>query len=350
MRVLTATGNTLYYLHSDHLGSTSLTTDSGGNVTARQNYYPYGQIRPGGSGTMPTDIGFTGQRAHDSSLGSLMFFQARYYSALGRFLSADTIVPEPGNPQAFNRYTYVYNCPLNYTDPTGHDRDCGVMDRSCDRLRNEYRNSDSRRQFSFKQFIRGKEAYEYYTSPSNADDAFQDGWLSQFEDRSNWSADTDSWLWADNYAEYHLHEWFEPLSFHFLAGKMQEARARGDVETVIMIAVAFGIEEWLSDRFGGGASPTQLHHFATNKSRTYTPAMAGIASRYGLDLDADWNKELMPQLGRHPNQYHQFVLEGMQRAAREAGDDRERFLELFEAYVKRPVRANPALLTSDGWK
>jgi hypothetical protein len=57
LRVLTQTGNTLYYLHSDHLGSTSLTTDSSGNVTARQNYYPYGQIRPGGSGTMPTDIG-----------------------------------------------------------------------------------------------------------------------------------------------------------------------------------------------------------------------------------------------------------------------------------------------------
>jgi RHS repeat-associated protein len=121
MRVLTATGNTLYYLHSDHLGSTSLTTDSSGNVVARQNYYPYGQIRPGGAGTMPTDIGFTGQRAHDSSLGSLMFFQARYFSpSLGRFLSADTIVPEPGNPQAFNRYAYVSNNPVKYTDPTGH--------------------------------------------------------------------------------------------------------------------------------------------------------------------------------------------------------------------------------------
>ena len=47
--------------------------------------------------------------------------QARFYDPLlGRFLSADTIVPEPGNPQSLNRYSYVYNSPLMYNDPTGH--------------------------------------------------------------------------------------------------------------------------------------------------------------------------------------------------------------------------------------
>jgi hypothetical protein len=53
----------------------------------------------------------------------LYFFNARYYSgALGRFVSADTIVPQPGNPQAFNRYSYVTNNPVKYTDPSGHCR------------------------------------------------------------------------------------------------------------------------------------------------------------------------------------------------------------------------------------
>jgi hypothetical protein len=47
--------------------------------------------------------------------------QARYYlPSAGRFISADTIVPDPTNPQQFNRYTYVLNNPLRYTDPTGH--------------------------------------------------------------------------------------------------------------------------------------------------------------------------------------------------------------------------------------
>jgi pyocin large subunit-like protein len=41
-------------------------------------------------------------------------------SVLGLFLSADTIVPDGKNPQAFNRYSYVGNRPLNFTDPTGH--------------------------------------------------------------------------------------------------------------------------------------------------------------------------------------------------------------------------------------
>jgi len=41
-------------------------------------------------------------------------------SALGHFISADTLVPDPGNPQALNRYAYVTNNPLRYTDPSGH--------------------------------------------------------------------------------------------------------------------------------------------------------------------------------------------------------------------------------------
>ena len=49
-----------------------------------------------------------------------MYYGARFYDgALGRFIQPDTIVPEPGDPQALNRYSYVLNNPLRYTDPTG---------------------------------------------------------------------------------------------------------------------------------------------------------------------------------------------------------------------------------------
>ena len=40
---------------------------------------------------------------------------------LGRFLSPNPIVPEPGSPQALNRYSYVYNNPYVYVDPSGYD-------------------------------------------------------------------------------------------------------------------------------------------------------------------------------------------------------------------------------------
>lgn len=46
---------------------------------------------------------------------------ARYHDpGLRRFISADTIVPDPNNPQSLNRYSYCLNNPLKYVDPTGH--------------------------------------------------------------------------------------------------------------------------------------------------------------------------------------------------------------------------------------
>lgn len=46
---------------------------------------------------------------------------ARWYdAALGRFISPDTIVPDPKDPQNLNRYTYGLNNPVRYNDPSGH--------------------------------------------------------------------------------------------------------------------------------------------------------------------------------------------------------------------------------------
>jgi hypothetical protein len=53
-----------------------------------------------------------------------------YSSALGRWLSPDTIVSQPGNPQDLNRYAYVLGNPLRYTGPTGH-RECDDGPNSC---------------------------------------------------------------------------------------------------------------------------------------------------------------------------------------------------------------------------
>lgn len=43
-----------------------------------------------------------------------------YVPNTNRWLSPDTIVPDPANPQSFNRYSYVENNPINFSDPTGH--------------------------------------------------------------------------------------------------------------------------------------------------------------------------------------------------------------------------------------
>ncbi|NJN53517.1 MAG: hypothetical protein HC804_01455 [Anaerolineae bacterium] len=105
--------NGLSYFYGDHLGSNSA-LQKPNNAVVNTWYLPFGGYR----GTAPTqtitDRDFTGQR-ENMELG-LLYYNARYYvPGLGRFASADTIIPNPANPQSYNRYSYVRNSPLNFT-------------------------------------------------------------------------------------------------------------------------------------------------------------------------------------------------------------------------------------------
>jgi RHS repeat-associated protein len=80
---------------------------------------------------MPTDFTYTGQRSETASFG-LMYYGARWYDpALGRFTQADTVIPGAGNPMAWDRFGYVSNNPLRYTDSTGHVLDAGCETVGC---------------------------------------------------------------------------------------------------------------------------------------------------------------------------------------------------------------------------
>jgi RHS repeat-associated protein len=121
LRVKDATGmQQVYYLFADHLGSTNVTTDEAGNQVSLMLYTAWGEPRLPPGGFSLTDYGYTGQRK-DEGIG-LYFYNARWYdSALGRFTSPDSIIPEASQGvQAWDRYAYVNNSPLNYADPSGH--------------------------------------------------------------------------------------------------------------------------------------------------------------------------------------------------------------------------------------
>jgi RHS repeat-associated protein len=117
-RVAMRQGITLTYLHGDHLGSASMQTDTAGGIVAEQRYAAYGKER-WNWGTLGTDRRYTGQRTETST--GLYDYNARQYSpTIGRFISPDSIVPDPNRSQDLNRYMYVRGNPVGYTDPSGH--------------------------------------------------------------------------------------------------------------------------------------------------------------------------------------------------------------------------------------
>ncbi len=160
----------------------------------RQDFDPWGAVRSGG--IPQTTLNYTGQRKDGTGL---LYYHARYYDpVLARFISADAVVPGapdgsmdgvalkpltvdfhesgfvsglnaengqgfwfqhsdqvapwgPANPQGLNRYSYVQNNPLRYTDPTGHAL--------CEKLAPEfycalYRLGDAATRFITRQVLR----------------------------------------------------------------------------------------------------------------------------------------------------------------------------------------------------
>ncbi len=114
----TSSNNGDFFIYTDHLGTPATLVDGNFTVQSRQRYYPFGETRTD-SGADLTSRGFTGH-VENRGIG-LTYMNARFYAPyLNRKLTADTIVPDPSNPQSFNRYSYVLNNPVNFTDPTGH--------------------------------------------------------------------------------------------------------------------------------------------------------------------------------------------------------------------------------------
>lgn len=128
----TSDASNFTYLIKDHLGSIHTVTDQSGlvaNATSmhfgafgeRQNASWNSAISQSGSRlqNMINSRGFTGHE-HVDGLGIIHMNGRIYDPKLGRFLQADPFVQSPKNSQSLNRYSYVLNNPLSYTDPTGY--------------------------------------------------------------------------------------------------------------------------------------------------------------------------------------------------------------------------------------
>lgn len=122
-----ATGATLRYFHTDAQGSLHAVTDGTGAVLERFGYEAFGKRRHAngsadGSGTLTgatTDRGYTGHEMLDE-IGLIHTNGRLYDGAIGRFTSADPFVQDEAGTQAYNRYSYVFNNPMRYVDPSGY--------------------------------------------------------------------------------------------------------------------------------------------------------------------------------------------------------------------------------------
>jgi RHS repeat-associated protein len=129
--------NTLDYFLSDHQSSLTSITNSSGAAVVGESFTPFGARRnpntwsgPPSTTDLNTIVGITRQGyTFQTALGlwmNLNHMNGRVQDAVtGRFLSADPHIPDSGNAQSYNRYSYVNNNPLPQTDPTGFDNGPG---------------------------------------------------------------------------------------------------------------------------------------------------------------------------------------------------------------------------------
>lgn len=121
------TATTTQYLHTDHLNSPSIITNSSGEVIQTTDYYPYGSTRVD-TGSFEEQRQYIGQEYDGET--DLSYLNARYYDGdRGQFTGQDPVFWEVGqtedgktilqNPQAQNSYSYAQNNPLVNKDPSG---------------------------------------------------------------------------------------------------------------------------------------------------------------------------------------------------------------------------------------
>ena len=129
----------LHFLHYDHLGSLSLITDEIGADVEEHYFDPWGDSRKANRDTdqwedsqpflkasQPiTSRGYTDHEMLDEV--ELVHMNGRIYDAkIARFVQADPIIQDPLRVQSLNRYSYVWNNPLNAVDPSGFEAETKV--------------------------------------------------------------------------------------------------------------------------------------------------------------------------------------------------------------------------------
>jgi RHS repeat-associated protein len=305
------------WLLSDHLSSTTVTVDATGNAISMLKYTAYGELR---TGTSTTDYQYTSQR-NESEIG-LYYYIARFYDpVIGHFIQPDSVIPNPNNPLDWNRYAYARYDPIKFSDPNGH-----WVETALDIA-----------------FI----AYDIYDIKANGLT-----WISGL----SLAADVAGAI--------------IPVATGLGVGVRAIVKAAnavdnaGDLARVVnsadnLVDTGKTIDTFVSAQkpvdklIDSSKLPLENHHFATNKNKVFTPKFEAIVEKYGLDLNGSWNIDTIPHQGRHPNDYHNWVLDEMNNIEQVLEDcgkgSSDEFIKLFTEKVITPVIKNPSIIKKSFW-
>jgi RHS repeat-associated protein len=105
------------YLHDDALGSVESITAADGSFVGSRRFDTFGDLQSSTATFAQAPYGYTGQE-QDLELGLVNMHGRMYDPRLGQFMSPDPEIQSPYG-QGLNRFAYVFNSPMNYTDPSG---------------------------------------------------------------------------------------------------------------------------------------------------------------------------------------------------------------------------------------
>ncbi len=240
----------------------------------------------------------------------LDYYVARFYDPLtGHFTQADSIIPEPGKASAFDRYAYVLNNPIRYSDPSGHGIDSGIGDSGYNRSDDLKRWKD----YSLKKnksYNRNRETNTGYKDLYKwENNLYVNGW-SNFD--SAWTiywSPNSSWLQKDGAAIY-MEFW---ISAHVALGAGMGGLAcaaigpacAGVVEGALGIGTAFSAD---------GDPTNELQTINSGTYSVYQYIESGIVKYYGMtkhfeiraeqhNYSRGWAIEKIPGLFKTLNYY-----------------------------------------------
>jgi hypothetical protein len=230
---------------------------------------------------------------------------ARWYdSELGRWVSPDTIVPDPTNPQGFNRYSYVVNNPLKFIDPTGHKEDgqCGLTGEDCPAWYDEWLTYAE--YITWEEFLISKNQYLQYAA--DPDLLLHDILVVNGAIEGDREAADLRLMYGDNYAQNYAGMTVDYLLPPEMAwSALESARAEDNALAYAVIGLAFAGSLGAMEPPGSASQGHQLalqlereqkYLFYTqfrSGSRTYYTAKelgrVSGSSRYALHVDASEN-------------------------------------------------------------